>query len=111
MNPTLAAYLGFVVAALILIWAVIEINQRFTRRKKIDARDLGNQGNWIKLDSTRINASEELLPTDVRDVSNATDATDASEDNDEGGKDDIPEPNLHTRAQQNGHYSESKKPL
>ncbi len=102
MNPTLAAYLGFVVAALILIWAVIEINQRFIRRKKIDAKDLGNEGNWIKLDSTRINTSEELLSADVREV---------SEDNDDGEKDDSPEPDLHTRAQQNGHYSESKKPL
>ena len=99
MNPTLIVYLGFVVAALILIWAVIEINQRLTRHKKIDARDLSNQGSWVKLDSTRINASEELLPADV------------DENDNEGDQDDTPEHNQHTRAQQNGHYSESKKPL
>lgn len=99
MNPTLVGYLGFVVAVLILIWAVIEINQRLTRRKKIDARDLSNQGNWVKLDSTRINAEEELLASEV------------GENDNDGDQDDPPEHNQHTRAQQNGHYSESKKPL
>jgi hypothetical protein len=96
MNPTLAGYLGFVVAALILIWAVIEMGRRLTRRKRIDAQTLGT---WVKLDSTRNVASEELPPAEN------------DEDDDDGDRDDIPERSLHTRAQQNGHYSESKKPL
>lgn len=96
MNPTVAGYLGFVVAALIIIWAVFEIGRRYTRRKNIDAQTLSS---WVKLDSTHTNVSEELHPIDDDDTS------------DDGGQEDIPESNLHTRAQQNGHYSESKKPL
>ena len=95
MNPTLAGYLGFVVAALILIWAVIEISRRFTRHKKIDAQTLGT---WVKLDSTHNTTSEELPP-----------ATNDEEEDSDG--DDVPDRSLHTRSQQNGHYSESKKPL
>ncbi|MHB8599273.1 MAG: hypothetical protein ACYDER_20980 [Ktedonobacteraceae bacterium] len=95
MNPTVAGYVGFVVAALIIIWAVFEMSRRFTRRKKIDAQALTA---WVKLDSTHATASEELLP--IHD-----------DTNDDDEQDDIPESNLHTRAQQNGHYSESKKPL
>jgi hypothetical protein len=96
MNPTVAGYVGFVVAALIIIWAVFEISRRFTRRKKIDAQALAS---WVKLDSTHTTASEELLPIPDDDT------------NDDDEQDEIPESNLHTRAQQNGHYSESKKPL
>jgi hypothetical protein len=96
MNPTLAGYLGFVVAALILIWAVIEIGRRLTRRTKIDVQ---TPGTWVKLDSARNNASEELPPPEN------------DEDDDAGDRDDIPERSLQARAQQNGHYSESKKPL
>ncbi len=95
MNPTVAGYLGFVVAALILIWAVMEISRRLTRRKKIDAQTLGT---WVKLDSTRNNTSDELPPTE-------------NDEEEDGDRDDIPERGLHTRSQQNGHYSESKKPL
>ena len=96
MNPTLVGYVGFVVAALIIIWAVFEISRRFTRRKKIDAQALDA---WVKLDSTHPNSSEELAPP-ANDDNNADD-----------GQDDGNANNLHTRAQQNGHYSESKKPL
>lgn len=97
MNPTLVGYVGFVIAALIIIWVVFEMSRRFTRRKKIDAPTLDT---WVKLDSTHPDGSEELLPR-------------ANDDNndDDNDQDDIPESNLHTRAQQNGHYSESKKPL
>jgi len=96
MNPTVAGYVGFVVAALIIIWAVFEMGRRFTRRKKIDAQALDS---WVQLDSTHATASEELLPVLDEDT------------NDDSDQDDVPESNLHTRAQQNGHYSESKKPL
>jgi hypothetical protein len=96
MNPTVAGYVGFVVAALIIIWAVFEMSRRFTRRKKIDAQTLDS---WVQLDSTHTPVSEELLPIHDEDI------------NDDSDQDDVPESNLHTRAQQNGHYSESKKPL
>ncbi|HLJ32940.1 MAG TPA: hypothetical protein VKU38_04780 [Ktedonobacteraceae bacterium] len=96
MNPTVAGYLGFVVAALIIIWAVFEIGRRYTRRKGIDAKALDT---WVKLDSTHTNGSEELPPIDDDDTNN------------DGDQEGISESDLHTRAQQNGHYSESKKPL
>ncbi|MEO8973402.1 MAG: hypothetical protein ABI406_17590 [Ktedonobacteraceae bacterium] len=96
MNPTLVSYIAFVVAALILIWAVFEISRRFTRRKKIDAKALNS---WVKLDSTHATTSEEVHPPVNDDIS------------DDDDSDDIAESDLHTRAQQNGHYSESKKPL
>src|SRR5579863_6660066 len=99
MNATLAGYVGFVVAALILIWAVFEISRRFTRRKKIDAKALDI---WVKLDSTRPDNSE-AEPPPAFDIN--------EDDDDDHDQDDIPDSNLHTRAQQNGHYSESKKPL
>ena len=52
---------------------------------------------WIKIDSTRASdvKVDELLP---------------GEDSDRD-REDAPKPNLGTRAQQNGHYSESTKPF
>jgi len=97
MNPTLVGYVGFVIVALIIIWAVFEMSRRFTRRKKIDTQALDT---WVKLDSTHPDSAEELL---LR-------ANDDNNDDDDD-RDDIPESNPHTRSQQNGHYSESKKPL
>ncbi len=38
MNPTVITYIGLFVAALILVWAVVEMGRRFYKRKKIDAR-------------------------------------------------------------------------
>jgi hypothetical protein len=95
MNPTVVSYLGFVVAALILIWAVLELSRRLTRRKKTDVQTLGT---WVKLDSTRNAAAEELPPAE-------------NDEDEDGDRDDVPDRSLHTRSQQNGHYSESKKPL
>ena len=92
MNPQLLTYFGFVVALLILIWAVLEIRSRLARarRKKM------NEGTtWVKFDSISPDTAQEepLLP---------------EEDEEQEEK---PEHNLQTRAQQNGHYSESKKLL
>jgi len=92
MNSSAVQYAGFIVAALILTWAVIEINRRYFRRRRADVRSLNS---WVQLDTGQSNASEENLP-----------ASNDDEDTAESG-----EQNLHTRARQNGHYSESKKPL
>ena len=54
MNPTVITYIGFFVAALILIWAVVEMGRRFYKRKKVDARTVRT---WIPLQaSTEIEA-------------------------------------------------------
>jgi hypothetical protein len=95
MDPTIVRYITFIVAALILIWAAFEISSRFSRRKKADMKALNT---WVKLDSTIKDAiiEEEPLPS-------------SDEDNDE--QEEKPgTDNLHMRAQQNGHYSPSKKP-
>lgn len=92
MDPMVVEYIGIVVAALILGWAVVELNRRYFRQRKQDVEVLNT---WIKIDSTRasdVNV-DELLP---------------GEDSDQ---EDASEPDRHTRAQQNGHYSESTKPL
>lgn len=92
MDPMLVQYIGFVVAALILGWAVFELNKRYFRQKKAD---LEPPDSWVKLDSTRMGDMEEPLPV---------------EDSDEE-KEEVPEPDIHTLAQQNGHRSQSKKLL
>jgi hypothetical protein len=49
MNPTVITYIGFFVAALILIWAVVEMGRRFYKRKKINARTVRT---WIPLQAS-----------------------------------------------------------
>jgi hypothetical protein len=92
MDPRLVEYIGFVVAALILGWAAVELKRRYSRQKKANLEPLGT---WVKLDSTLTDDIEEPLLV---------------EDSDEE-KEEVLEPDIHTRAQQNGHHSESKKLL
>jgi hypothetical protein len=91
MDPTvtLVEYIGFVVAALIIIWAVIEFGKRIYTRKNVDARA---PHTWARMNAVRRSNVEESLPD--------------ADDDDDGTESDI-----HARAKQNGHYSESKKPL
>ena len=92
MNSSAVQYVGFIVAALILTWAVIEINRRYFRRRRADVRSLNT---WVHLDTGQPDAKEEGQP-----------ARDDDKETDDSGEQD-----LQTRARQNGHYSESKKPL
>jgi hypothetical protein len=91
MDSTVVQYIGFGVVILILIWATVEMSRRHSRRKRvgIDALDT-----WVKMDSSRAVPTEE-----------------PSTDTDTGEREETSEESVHTRAQQNGHYSESKKPL
>lgn len=94
--PTIWTYLGFVVALLILIWAILEMRSRLTRTRRKNTK-VETIRRWIRLDSTAKDALQEepLLP--------------AEEDSEE--QEEKSDQDLHTRAQQNGHYSESKKLL
>ena len=94
--PTIWTYLGFVVALLILIWAILEMRSRLTRTRGKNTK-VETIKSWIRLDSTAKDALQEepLLPAEE----------DNEEQEEKSGQD------LHTRAQQNGHYSESKKLL
>ena len=93
MNPTIWSYLGIVVGILILSWAAFEVRSRFTRRKKVYTKTVQT---WMPLDSNQPSAVREEPPMIL-----AEDEEDAQEDEDQR--------NLHIRAQQNGHYSPSKK--
>jgi len=101
MEPTIWAYLGIVVAILILLWAVLEMRTRVTRRsrKKPNAKAMNTMNTWIKLDSTPVDAvlEEQRLLSIL--------------DDEEDEQEEEAQHNLHIRAQQNGHYSQSKKPL
>jgi len=94
MDPTVIQYAGFVVAALILIWAVIELNRRLDRRKVSDIESLTK---WVELDTTRPGSREELSPAPVP----------YENDSDETAE-------MRMRARQNGHHNgyhaESQRP-
>ena len=92
MNPTLIEYLGFVVAALILGWTMIEIYRRYFRQRRVDSKPLNT---WVKLDSTLDDDIEKTLPDEERDEE----------------EESVAEANIQIRAQHNGYHSESKKLL
>lgn len=94
MNPDVVQYIGFIVAALILTWGVIELNRRYFDRRKVDIGPL--KTSWVNLDTHRADEAEESLPGD-----------DAEEEED----DEKAESGIQTRAKQNGHQSESKNLL
>lgn len=88
MDNSAVQYAGFIVAALIIIWGVIEINRRYFSRRKMDARSLNT---WVHLDANKPDAPEDTSPA-----------------SDDEAPDDS-EHDIQTRARQNGHYSESKR--
>jgi len=89
MNDLTWKYIAFVVAVSILIWAVMQLNQRLQRHRRTDT---GSLNTWIKLDATSQNAVEDI-----------------SSDVETGDQEETPEPDIHVRAKQNGHYSGGKK--
>jgi hypothetical protein len=92
MYPMLITYLGFIVAVLILGWAIFEISRRYFRQRGIETKPLNT---WVKLDPSLESEVEKPLPY---------------EDSDEE-EESVPEVNIQVRAQHNGHHSESKKLL
>ncbi|HYA99918.1 MAG TPA: hypothetical protein VED37_06845 [Ktedonobacteraceae bacterium] len=92
MYPILFTYLGFVVAALILGWAVFEISRRYFRQRRVEMR---SPNTWVKLE-----------PTFESDVEKPLQDEDADEEEEaaQGA-------NIYIRAKRNGHHSESKKLL
>ena len=92
MDLTELRYIVLIVAAIILIWAAFELRSRHARRNKLDDKALGD---WVKLDSTNTHLSEEgPLPLPEEEKEDQTD-----------------EPDIHTRAQQNGHHIPSKRTM
>lgn len=90
MSPMIITYIGFVVAVLILLWGVLIVSQRYLRRgnARSEVADV-----WIPLKPDELNPPDEPVPGE-------------EEPDNEALRIDF-----RTRAQQNGHYSESKKSL
>ncbi len=97
MNPTVAQYIGFVVIALILIWAVIELNSRISRHRENERE--AARSTWVNLDTRRADEEREEARASSADQAESNESLEESD------------PGLHTRAKQNGHYSESKTSL
>ena len=96
MDITVLRYIVFIVAALILIWAAFEVRSRLVRHREQDVRTVNT---WVKLDSGTVahNIEEESRPL-------------AIEENDEQ-EEPVDQTDVQSRAQQNGHYTPSKKTL
>lgn len=87
MDSTVVQYIVFILAALVLIWAVVGLNRRLLRHSRPDARSFKT---WVEFDTRRPEAREDPAPL-------------FDEEEEE-------EAELHTRARQNGHHAESQKP-
>ena len=89
MDDLTLRYIAFVVAVLILIWGVIQLNQRLQRSRTGKPKELNT---WTRLDAARPDTIEDLSP-----------------DVDYDDQEETPDTDFHVRAKQNGHQSESKK--
>ena len=93
MDLTVIRYVVFVVVALILIWAVLEMRWRFQRKSKQSG--VRRPSSWIDFDTTSTNAMyDESLPV---------------VDEDHNILDDKASHDINQRSRQNGHYSGTKK--
>ncbi len=89
MNPSVITYIGFIVAAFILFWGASVVLRYCSRRSEDKTVDTQALQTWIPLKPS------------VEDV------VDRVEDDQEENS----SPAQPSRAQQNGHYSESKRLL
>ncbi|HEX6554160.1 MAG TPA: hypothetical protein VF026_15450 [Ktedonobacteraceae bacterium] len=96
MDITVLRYIVIIVAALILIWAAFEVRSRVVRRRKHDVRTFNA---WVSLDSRTVahNKEEESRPLSIEENGEQEEPVDKID--------------VHSRAQQNGHYTPSKKTL
>ncbi len=92
MDLAVIRYVVLVVAALILIWTILEMRWRLLRKSRTR-----RVGTWIDFETST------AYPADERPL--------AIEDEDAAAPDAEARQDLHARAQQNGHYSRSKKTL
>jgi hypothetical protein len=96
MYPSIAQYIGFIALVIIISGVAIMLNRHIEKRRMAEqeVRDAA----WVQLDVRR-DAGEEPLPSPEQE--NDPDDEPADENDDQS---------IQTRAKQNGHYSESKKP-
>lgn len=91
MNPTLVTFVGFVVAVLILMWAALELIRRYTRQRQAHEKV---RNTWLT-----------VKPISPKSAAESFSAQPNEQD------EDTTENEPHKRFKQNGHYSQSKKPL
>jgi len=89
MDDLTLRYIAFVVAILILIWGVIQLNQRLQHSRKGEPKELNA---WTRLDAASSDTIEDPSP-----------------DVDYDEQVEVSEADFHMRAKQNGYHSESKK--
>ena len=97
MGPSIVQYIGFTVLVIIMSGVAMALNRRIEKRRMAAGQESRDAG-WVKLDVHKDSAVEPLLSPEPE-----------SEPDDERA-DENDDQNLHTRAKQNGHYTESKKP-
>jgi hypothetical protein len=106
MSPSVGQYVGFIVLVVILSGVAIELNRRIEKRRM--AEETKRNSAWVQLD-VHSETTDEPSP----ETGSPLNAMSPASTEDDAG-DDLADENdvqsMHTRAKQNGHYSESKKP-
>ena len=100
MNHIVVTYLGFVVAVLIITWAVVELSRRYSRTRHPLQRNASTPDRWVTLKPTLHDSDETSGTTE-----------NVGDNGDTGSTLNMPPSEPQTRAKQNGHYSQSKHPL
>ena len=88
MNPSVITYIGFVIAIFILSWGGTTLYQRYRGRSRRNKTVVGSMDTWVPLKPV------------VTDTVKEPDTVEQEEDSSQ-----------HSKAQQNGHYSERKRIL
>lgn len=100
MSPGIGQYVGFIVLVVILSGVAIELNRRIEKRRM--AEQTKRNSAWVQLD-VHSESTDEPSPEIAGAASTEIEAGDEPADENDALS-------MHTRAKQNGHYSESKKP-
>ena len=96
MNHTVVTYLAFVVAVLIIMWAVVEMSRRYSRIQRMHRHSstrntpTSSPNQWVTLKTSDSDEPFSDMVEDAADTPN------------------VPSSEPQTRAKQNGHYSQSK---
>lgn len=100
MGPSIAQYIGFIVLVVIMSALALELNRRIEKRRMDEQKSRDSA--WVQLDIRHDHVDEP--PSEPADLADTEDKA----GNEPGGEDE--DQSIHTRAKQNGHFTESKKP-
>ena len=97
MYPSVGQIVGFIALVIVMSGLAIALNRRIEKRRMAE-QEARNQA-WVQLDVRR-DADEEP----------SSESESKTDEHDDEHSDEINDQSLQTRAKQNGHYSESKRP-